>query len=165
MKKVCYFFLHTGVNTLLLALFLLTLTAPFAFSLKFLTSREILSPSFRLAPSSSYYRGYLSFEDVAGGGAEKITVHYTAFPDFESFYEGIYTVKNTQIFSQLFILNWPKEENVRLFFGKPGEISGPSQIVLGSGEKATINLAAGRAGGEGVETKTLTFTLQSFPQK
>jgi len=165
MKKLFYFLGHTLVNSLLLAILVIVFALPIGFSLSFLTSKEIVSPSFRLIPSSSNYQGYLNFANVAGGQAEEITVQYTSFPDFEAFYDGIYVVENTWKIDQIFVLSWPEEKNLRFFFGKPGETEGPRKITLRPGEKAAINLAVGRTSQKNPQTDTVVFTLQSFPRK
>ena len=165
MKRVFQFFSHTLVNTFLLALLVFILISPVGFSLVFLTSEETTPSTFRLTPSTNNYEGYLSFGEVAGGQAEEITVNYTAFPDFEAFYDGIFVVENTQKTRQTFVIKKPQEENVRLFFGKIGAEDGPTEMSLEPGEKATVNLAAKPIADTTPITATLTFTLQSFPEK
>ena len=165
MDRVTRFFSHTVINSFLLAVLLFILVTPIGFSLVFLTSEETTPSAFRLTPSTTNYEGYLTFGEVAGGQAEEITVNYTAFPDFEAFYDGIFVVENTQKTRQTFVIKEPKGENVRLFFGRIGAEDGPSEVSLETGEKAIINLAARPILGTKPITSFLTFTLQSFPER
>lgn len=165
MNKIIRFFNHTVANSLLLTVLLVILVTPIGFSLAFLTSEEAPSFTFKLTPSVDNYEGYLTFGKVAGGQAEEITVNYTAFPDFEAFYDGIFVVENTQKTRQIFVIKEPEGNNVLLFFGKIGAADGPKEISLEPGEKAIINLAAQPISGTKPLTSTLTFTLQSFPEK
>lgn len=165
MNRLVRFFGHTFVNSFLLAVLVFILVTPIGFSLIFLASEETPPFAFRLTPSSDNYGGYLTFGEVAGGQAEEITVNYTAFPDFEAFYDGIFVVENTKDFRQTFVIQKPKEQDIRLFFGKIGAEDGPSEISLEPSEKAIINLAAKPTFADKPITSTLTFTLQSFPEK
>lgn len=165
MNKTTRFLGHTIVNSVLLTIFLVILAVPVGFSLVFLSSEETPSSAFKLTPSADNYDGYLSFGEVAGGQAEEITVNYTAFPDFEAFYDGIFVVENTQKTSQTFIIKEPTKSEIRLFFGKIGADAGPTEITLKPEEKAVINLAAQPISGTKPTTQTLTFTLQSFPER
>lgn len=165
MNKATHFLGHTIVNSFLLGIFLFILAAPIGFSLTFLSSEDAPFSAFKLTPSADNYDGYLSFGKVAGGQAEEITVNYTAFPDFEAFYDGIFVVENTQKTTQTFVIKEPNKTGVRLFFGKIGADTGPNETTLKPGEKATINLAAQPIAGTKPTTQALTFTLQSFPEK
>lgn len=165
MNKVVRFFSHTIINSFLLAVLVFILVSPIGFSLVFLASEETPPSAFKLTPSSDNYDGYLTFGEVAGGQAEEITVNYTVFPDFEAFYDGIFVVENTQKMRQTFIIKRPEKDNVRLFFGKVGAEDGPNEKSLGPGEKAIINLAAKPIADTKPITTTLTFTLQSFPER
>lgn len=165
MNKTTRLLGHTIINSFLLGIFLIILAAPIGFSLTFLSSEEAPFSAFKLTPSADNYDGYLSFGEVAGGQAEEITVNYTAFPDFEAFYDGIFVVENTQKTAQTFIIKDPTKSEVRLFFGQIGADTGPTEITLKPEEKATINLAAKPIPGTKPTTQTLTFTLQSFPKK
>lgn len=165
MNKTTHFLGRTIINSLLLTVLFIILAAPIGFSLVFLSSEETPSSTFKLTPSADNYDGYLSFGEVAGGQAEEITVNYAAFPDFEAFYDGIFVVENTQKTSQTFVIKEPTRSEIRLFFGKIGADTGPTEITLKPEEKATINLAAQPIPGTKPTTQTLTFTLQSFPEK
>lgn len=152
---------HTLVNTILLGILVLILVAPLGFSLVFLSGPS--QSAFRITPSQIDYGKYLTFGEVAGGQVEEITVTYTAFPDFEAYYDGIFVVENTQAREQAFIIKKSEDKNVRLFFGEMGATSGPGEKTLGPGEKALINLVAAPILGNQPTVSTLTFTLESFP--
>jgi hypothetical protein len=164
MNKTASFLSHTFINGFLLGLFLIILSVPIAFSLIFLSSKDT-SSAFKVTPSVDDYGGYLSFGKVAGSQAEEITVNYTAFPDFEAFYDGVFVVENTQKTAQTFLIKEPDKFGVRLFFGQIGADTGPTEATLNLGEKAIINLAADPVPGAQPTTETLTFTLQSFPEE
>lgn len=156
---------HTLVNTALLGVLVLIMSVPIGFSLLFISSPKPASQAaFKIIPSQKDYGEYLSFGEVAGGQAEEITVSYTAFPDFEAYYEGIFVVENTQTKPQTFVIKKPEGRDVRLFFGEIGATSGPDNRTLGPGEKAIINLVAAPVLGSQPTVSTLTFTLESFPK-
>lgn len=165
MNKASRLFGRTIINSFFLAVLLAVLAIPAGFSLIFLASKEAPFSAFQLTPSADNYEGYLTFGKVAGGQAEEIMIDYTAFPDFEAFYDGVFVVENTQKTKQTFVIKKPQGQDVRLFFGKIGAADGPGEISLGPGEKAVINLAAQPISGAKPTTLTLTFTLQSFPEK
>jgi hypothetical protein len=155
---------HTLVNTALLGVLVLIMTVPIGFSLFFLSSSQpAFKAAFKVTPSQINYGEYLTLGEVAGGQAEEITITYTAFPNFEAYYEGICVVENIQARNQTFSIRKPEGRDVRLFFGTVGATSGPTEIILKSGEKGLINLVAGPVMGNQPTVSTLTFTLESFP--
>jgi hypothetical protein len=163
MSGVCKYISHALVNTALLGVLVLITAAPIGFSLVFLSSSQPTSEAaFRVTPSQIDYGEYLSFGEVAGGQVEEITVTYTAFPDFEAYYDGIFVVENARTEKQTFFIRKPENKDVRLFFGAIGATSGPTEMTLKSGEKVLVNLVAAPIVGNQSSTSTLTFTLESF---
>jgi hypothetical protein len=159
------FFWHTLTNTALLGLLLLILTLPVSVSY-LVTLRKDAGPAetaFSVRPSSVDYGGFLSYGQVAGGQAESLSFRYTAFSGFTAYYE-VYVVENTQAEARRFAIKVTEGgSGGRLFFGGIGEESGPTAIVLEPGEKAGINLAAASTRGQGTQTRSISFLIQSLP--
>lgn len=157
---------HAITNSTLLAALVLILTLPITTSLLVVSSREKTDTklSFEVKPSAVDYGEYLSYGQVAGGKAESLTLSYTAFSGFTAYYDAVYLVENTHNLAQKFKIELAEErDDVQLFFAGLGEEEGPSEIVLGPGEKASVTLAAKPVKGIKSRPGTVSLVIQSLP--
>lgn len=155
---------QTILNTLLLSILMLILISPLGISLVFLpVPRGEVKLAFEITPSTADYGEYLSLGEVAGGQAEEVSLTYTAFPNFEAYYDGVFVVKNTAKRTQTFVIKNPEKPRVQIFFGQIGADSGPEEITLEKDGRALINLVASPTLGQEPTTHRVTFTLESFP--
>jgi hypothetical protein len=153
-------------NSVLAAILLLILVLPASVSLFVVSPTDETKEgvAFEINPSAVEYGEFLSYGKVAGGQAEALTLTYTAFPGFTAYYDAVYLIENTQGVAQRFKIELLEERrDVRLFFAGVGEESGPTELTLEPGEKATVTLAAEPIQAASSQTGAVSFVIQSLP--